>query len=167
MFLDDDDYLFADHIETIMSYLIDAEGYVAAYTIAWEAMIDRKSPLFDCKNLEVPASLNQEYDFEILKTKNFIPIQSIIFKKQLFLERGGFDESLEYLEDWNLWYRYGYQNKFKFISKVTSIFTVTHRLTEFWTRNQKMRASFRDAKSKANLEIEKLNIYSKDTLLTD
>lgn len=156
-FLDDDDYLFADHIETIMSYLINAKGYVAAYSLAWEAMIDKETRLFNCKNLEVPAGLLQEYDYKTLQEKNFIPIQSIIFKKQLFLELGGFDESLEYLEDWNLWYRYGYKNKFKYIPRVTSMYTVTHRLSEFIARNQKMRASYLEAKTKAQARILEIN----------
>lgn len=157
MFLDDDDYLFADHVETIMSFLAAEKEYAAGYSLAWEAMVDKKSKLFDCKNLEVPAGLLQEYDFEILQKRNFIPVQSIIFKKQLFLERGGFDESLNYLEDWNLWYRYGYKNKFKFIPKVTSIYTVTNNLREFLTRHKKMRASYMDAKSKAQVDILRIN----------
>lgn len=157
MFLDDDDYLFADHIETIMSHLINASDCVAAYSLAWEAMVDKESNLFDCKNLEVPAGLLQEYNFEILKTKNFIPIQSIIFKQQLFLDRGGFDESLDYLEDWNLWYRYGYLNKFKYIPKVTSLYTITHKLSDFISRNQKMRASYFDAQSKAQARLLEKN----------
>jgi len=157
MFLDDDDYLFADHIETIMSHLVNASDCVAAYSLAWEAMVDKESNLFDCKNLEVPTGLLQEYDFKVLKTKNFIPIQSIIFERQLFLERGGFDESLDYLEDWNLWYRYGYLNKFKYIPKITSIYTITHKLSEFISRNQKMRAFYFDAQSKAQARLLEKN----------
>ncbi|MBC7203412.1 MAG: glycosyltransferase, partial [Pusillimonas sp.] len=38
MFLDDDDLLFADHIETLVEALSTSHQYVAAYSLAWEVL---------------------------------------------------------------------------------------------------------------------------------
>jgi len=40
------------------------------------------------------------------------------------VERGGFDESLEFLEDWHLWRRYAVGSKFCFVEKTTSLYRV-------------------------------------------
>jgi hypothetical protein len=49
-------------------------------------------------------------------------IQSVLFERQLFLERGGFDEDMDALEDWLLWLRYSEGNEFVYVPKVTSMF---------------------------------------------
>lgn len=41
--------------------------------------------------------------FNQLLTNNFITTSTVLVDKSLFLEHGGFDESLEALEDWKLW----------------------------------------------------------------
>ena len=51
-------------------------------------------------------------------------IQSVLFKRQLFLDRGGFDTDVDYLEDWLLWLRYAFNNTFIFVPKLTSLFRV-------------------------------------------
>ncbi len=125
MFLDDDDLLYADHIETLVDALIHHPDCVAAYSLAW--CVRSRFARDGCvcsERFELPRLFNQPYCYETLKLYNFIPIQSILFKRTLYLERGGFDTSLDLLEDWNLWLRYGYRNQFVFRSKTTSLFRV-------------------------------------------
>lgn len=154
MFLDDDDYLFADHIETIISNLLNNTSAVAGYSLSWEGKIDKSAAYFKYRDLTIPHSINQEYDFNILKIRNFIPIQSIIFSKQLFIERGGFETELDYLEDWNLWYRYGYNNIFQFIPKVTSIYVITDNILELIKRNRNFKQAYSRAKQLAEDSIK-------------
>lgn len=125
MFLDDDDLLFADHVEILTQALEKQAYYCAAYSSAFEV----KTEILKDKNyLEVDFNLIAQHDreigFEALLGINYIPIQCILFKRTLFEERGGFDESLDYLEDWNLWIRYAYANEFKYIRKTTSLYRV-------------------------------------------
>jgi GT2 family glycosyltransferase len=136
LFFDDDDLLFADHIETLATQLYNNQSqYVACYSLAWSTAID-KTLMNICQSPVMASRINQPYNYNKLMENNYIPIQSIIFKKELFNERGGFDESLEYYEDWNLWLRYGYKNEFMFIPKVTSIFTLPADQNEIQKRQK-------------------------------
>ena len=47
-----------------------------------------------------------------------------MFSKQLYKELGGFDTSLEYLEDWDLWVRYAQKTRYSCVEKTTSIYRV-------------------------------------------
>ena len=47
-----------------------------------------------------------------------------MFEKTLFLEHGGFDESLDALEDWDMWVRYSLYTDFICVPKTTSIYRV-------------------------------------------
>ena len=125
LFLDDDDLLFGDHVELLVGALAAEPGSVAAYSFAWEVPTD-VSCLSEGRYMEVdyqiPAVLQEEYDYETLKHHNLMAIQSIMFERELFEKRGGFDEDLEVLEDWILWLCYGYENNIIQIQKVTSLF---------------------------------------------
>ena len=124
MFLDDDDLLFSDHVETLMQCLNGDVSLDAAYSLAFEVttnVSDDKSSYVE-ELLYTPSVFRQVWDYEVMKRHNFIPIQSIIFKKSLYARWGGFDLELDQLEDWNLWLRYGYEGNFKFVEKTTSLF---------------------------------------------
>jgi GT2 family glycosyltransferase len=124
MFLDDDDLLFADHVETLTCALRNEPEAAAAYSLSMEVHTDIAPD--KCSYTErffnTPNLFFQEWDYETLQDHNFIPIQSILFKRSLYLERGGFDTNLDQLEDWNLWLRYGFENRFLYVPKTTSMF---------------------------------------------
>ncbi|BCR05179.1 hypothetical protein DESUT3_22480 [Desulfuromonas versatilis] len=122
MFLDDDDLLYADHVETLISCLLKNPHASAAYSLAFEVQTNIHGRSYEEVSYSSPSVFNQEWNYSVLKDHNFIPIQSILFNKNIYLERGGFDLSLEQLEDWNLWLRYGYRNSFVFVQKTTSLF---------------------------------------------
>ncbi len=121
-FLDDDDFLFHDHIEKLV-YHIQNTHADAVYALAIEAkcVIDPKNQInYKIKQFEMP--IFQEFSRITLSTMNFIPIQAILFKKTLYQKYGGFDLALEYLEDWDLWYRYGINSDFRLLPRVTSVY---------------------------------------------
>lgn len=125
MFLDDDDLLFGDHIEVLANKLYNDPGAVAAYSLAWEVVTDMVSSSEDgYREVEhrVPPSHRQEFDIAVLQKQNFMPIQSVLFDRSLFVERGGFDEDIDVLEDWLLWNRFAQGNHFTHVSKVTSLY---------------------------------------------
>jgi GT2 family glycosyltransferase len=124
MFLDDDDLLFADHVETLIGALRNEPEAAAAYSLSMEVHTDiapDKSSYTE-RFFNIPNLFFQEWDYETLLDHNFIPIQSILFKRSLYVERGGFDTNLDQLEDWNLWLRYGFENRFLYVPKTTSLF---------------------------------------------
>lgn len=125
-FLDDDDLFFADHVEVLVKNIEDSE-YRAAYSYAYETPTIVKSTE-PYKYEEVCHNLvyRQKFNRIALFHHNYIPIQCIMFEKSMFEEYGGFDESLDALEDWDLWVRYALNNDFRSIGKATSIYRVPY-----------------------------------------
>ena len=106
VFLDDDDLLFADHVEVLSKPLLDNPDAVASYALSWEVLTDVKD-LGQGRYVErVPHVLpvmRQDFEFDVLRRYNYLPIQSVLFARHLFDERGGLDEDMDALEDWVLW----------------------------------------------------------------
>lgn len=127
VFLDDDDLLFADHLESLVAALQDT-GLKAAYSLAWEVPTeyagDQPGASYTELTHRVPNVFRQDFDREVLVHHNFLPIQSVLFERSLFEERGGFEEDLHALEDWVLWNKYAVSNSFTFVRKTTSLFRV-------------------------------------------
>lgn len=137
LFLDDDDLLFADHVEVLCAALLKESSAVGAYSPAMEIhtdIVNKETGEYIETQYSFPAGLSQEYSFDKLCQHNYIAIQSILFDRQLYVERGGFDANLDYLEDWNLWVRYGWNNVFVYAPKITSMYRVPASETEFQRR---------------------------------
>jgi GT2 family glycosyltransferase len=125
VFLDDDDLLFAEHIEILVDTLTKNPEIVAAYSLAWDVETDRTflpKGQYSEMSHKIPTPLRQPFDFKILKHHNFMAIQSVLFERQLFQERGGFELDMDALEDWVLWKKYAMNNQFQYVPKVTSIY---------------------------------------------
>jgi GT2 family glycosyltransferase len=155
MFLDDDDLLFSDHIETLMQCLSADATVDAAYSLAFEvttALSEEKDSYVE-ELFFTPPVFHQEWDYEVLRHHNFIPIQSILFKKELYQRWGGFDLTLDQLEDWNLWLRYGYGGNFKFIKKTTSLFRTPTYSNVRAERHALLHEAYEMAKAKAESSI--------------
>ncbi len=162
MFLDDDDLLFPDHIETLVSVLSRDAKLAAAYSLAFEVHTNVNSIIsaYTEYSLSVPAYLQQKWDYQVLQRRNFIPIQSLLFKRELYEKRGGFDTELDQMEDWNLWLRYGYANQFAYIPKTTSMFRVPADDRSRHIRHAQLQASVVDAKWRAISSLERLGLRS-------
>lgn len=123
MFLDDDDLLFADHVSTLMQALRNNSGSVGAYSLAWEVPSKPKAGGGHSEQMPIlHAHFQQSFDSELLRRMNYIPIQAMLFRRSLYLERGGLDPEIDCLEDWNLWNKYAVANCFSYVPKVTSLF---------------------------------------------
>lgn len=123
-FLDDDDLFFADHIEVLVSELENSSSK-AAYAVGLETAIDVKSKepyIYQVKNSRTVH--HQKFDKIMICHHNYIPIQCIMFEKELFTQYGGFDESVDALEDWDLWVRFSLYTDFIYVEKTTSIYRV-------------------------------------------
>lgn len=120
--LDNDDLFYADHIETLMRGFETKPLAVCSYALAWEALGDNVDGITNIASFNLPTSHAQPYSKERFQIENFIPIQAIVFKKDLFTQLGGFNPDLTYLEDWNLWARYAEMGDFVFTPRVTSMY---------------------------------------------
>ena len=160
MFLDDDDLLFADHVEALAGAMLNDEGLSAAYSLAYEVHTrvseDRES--YTEELFHTPHLFRQEWDYEVLSDHNFIPIQAILFKRGLYEQRGGFETDLDQLEDWNLWLRYGYGNRFSFVPKTTSLFRSPSDFSVRSARHTLLHDAYNDAKRRAVSSLKSLGL---------
>ena len=100
-FLDDDDYFYPDHVELLMTELLQHPQA--------DMVLGSSMALFGTLEQAQTALQNMTFDHITLFRMcqmNCIPIQSVLFRKRLFEEYGGLDESLDAHEDWAMWLRY-------------------------------------------------------------
>ena len=123
-FLDDDDLFFADHVEVLVD-TVERTGVAGAYALAWEThteFLDRQHAQY-AEIFHVTRHY-QAFDRITLWHHNYLPIQAVLFNRRLFEQRGGFDEDMDQLEDWNLWTRYTLEDDFVLVEKTTSKYRV-------------------------------------------
>ena len=123
-FLDDDDVLFADHVEVLVTAAL-AAGLKGAYGLAWET----RTVVHDRERADYEETIHatihrQPFDRLALWHHNFLPIQAVIFHRSLYDLHGGFAEDMDQLEDWNLWTRYTLEDDFVLVEKTTSKYRV-------------------------------------------
>lgn len=155
MFLDDDDCLYADHVETLVAELLRDPDAAAAYSLAWEVESIVKNggrEIVEGTYHQVPG-LRQPYDYEKLRQCNYIPIQAILFKADLFKARGGFDTDLDYLEDWHIWQRYAHNNRFVYVPKTTSMYRTPMDKADRARRQQLLDDAYMDVKARSEQAI--------------
>jgi glycosyltransferase involved in cell wall biosynthesis len=120
-FLDDDDLLYPDHLEVLVKTLLEKPEHKAAYTSSFEVKSVYNPDGVTKLRYE---AMDNDYNEQTLHVKNLFPIQAVMFHRDLFNSFGGFDESLELLEDWDLWLRYSTITSFVPVRKTTSEFRV-------------------------------------------
>lgn len=148
-FLDDDDLFYADHVETLVSELEMHPENSVAYSLAFDTPIHvfSQSPY----RYEIKAyncTVNEEFNRLKLLHHNLFPIQAVMFKREVFEELGGFDESLDVLEDWDLWVRYASKYAFRFVKKTTSIYRVPDELNDCANRQRKLDEALTSVRNK-------------------
>jgi glycosyltransferase involved in cell wall biosynthesis len=136
-FLDDDDLFLPNHLEILVQSLQNNRNYQVAYSIAYRipTKITSINP-YKYKEKR-PIIEKQPFNRAFLFQSNYFPIQSILFERSIYLDEGGFDEELDYFEDWDLWVRYSLKNDFLFVPEITS---------KYRTPYEKKEAAQRDAK---------------------
>jgi GT2 family glycosyltransferase len=153
-FLDDDDLLFADHIELLVAKLQEVEISSAVYSAAFEVGTDHLSKGgYDERTISAPAILMQEFSEATLWHHNYMAIQSVMFRRELFDVRGGFDVTLDALEDWNLWLRYAHNNQFSFVPKITSLYRIPASPEVLVRRQADLHTAYELARSRAALQL--------------
>lgn len=124
--LDDDDFLYADHVETILSEILAQGNALAGYAAALEIRTNlEKAPsgnIIGYKEILPYKRFYHAFEFRKLLIQNLTPIQGVLFHRDLFTRHGGLASELENLEDWDLWVRYSQSTRFISIDKTTSGF---------------------------------------------
>ena len=158
-FLDDDDLFFADHVEVLVTQLLKGKNRVA-YSFAFETPIDvlsREPYQYVVKQYR--EEHKEEFNKIMLCHHNYMPIQAIMFEKSLFEEYGGLDESLDALEDWDLWVRYSLHTDFTCVKKTTSIYRVPHNRKDNAGRQKALDEALAVVRNKHKSYIQTASVY--------
>lgn len=147
-FLDDDDLLYADHVENLLA-VAQQEGVPGVYGIGWEVPTEVESEVpLRYRETDWLLRFQMPFNHATLWVENFMPIQCVLFHRRLYERHGGFAEDMDQLEDWNLWTRYTLEDRFVLVDKTTSLYRVPARPEVAERRQQALDQAYRDARAR-------------------
>ena len=113
LFLDDDDWIAAEHISNLVTTLIDNSKVIVAYSST--AKVTEQGDLTDLV-------FNQDYDPVLLMRDNYIPIHAALFRRSVLQQGCRFDPELEIYEDWDFWLQLTQLGNFLHIDVISAFY---------------------------------------------
>ncbi|MEN6386358.1 MAG: glycosyltransferase, partial [Phycisphaerales bacterium] len=118
-YLDDDDIIYPNHIQTLADFLENSE-FKIAYTDAYRILQKKENDSYITISKEIYHS--QDFNREYFLIASYIAVQSIMHEKACLDKTGFFDETLTTHEDLDMWIRLSHWFDFAHIPQVTSEF---------------------------------------------
>lgn len=122
-YLDDDDLFFPDHLETLVTAL-EREGMDVAYTNAYEVIQTPRSEGEGYEEVSRAVKLDFEYNRGRFFRQSYIHLVTFMHARHCTDRVGGFDESLEVLEDLDLYFRLSEDYVFLHIPRTTAEYRI-------------------------------------------
>jgi LmbE family N-acetylglucosaminyl deacetylase len=150
-FLDDDDLFYPEHL----------------VTLAAAAGASSKTPYTDAVSAFVSAGetrsrmriFSTDFDRDLLLVDNYIPLPTLLLRRDDFLDLGGFDPAFDLFEDWDFLIRLAQRGDFTHVPRVTCEIRHVEGAGSITLENPEGSARFRAAK---------MQVWSKHrALLTD
>ncbi len=113
MLLDDDDWLYPDHVATLVAALADERLGRAAY-----AGIEAVEP----ESSRVVHTYDEPFDAIKLCFVNYIPLHAMLFARSLFEEGCRLDPALDLFEDWDLWLQLAERTSIRSLPRVSAAY---------------------------------------------
>lgn len=129
-YLDDDDYFYAWHLETMVAALLNRPAYLLAYADSiegWCVIADGEHRVTSIRPIV------WEYDRALILRGNHIPNLAVVHRRKLSDVTGPYDTSLPIYEDWDMLRRFSAHTDFLHVPIVTSEW---HRHTNLESRNR-------------------------------
>jgi LmbE family N-acetylglucosaminyl deacetylase/glycosyltransferase involved in cell wall biosynthesis len=115
-FLDDDDLFYPEHLQTLANAA--QSSHAAWYTDAVSAFL-RPAESGAYETYSRMRLFAQDYDRELLLVDNYIPLPTLLMRRDAFLDLGGFDATFDLFEDWDLLLRLSQRGDFLRIPRLT------------------------------------------------
>lgn len=115
-FLDDDDLFYPEHLATLAN--APRSSHAAWYTDAVSAFL-RPAETGAYETHSRMRIYAHDFDRELLLVDNYIPLPSLLFRREHFLDLGGFDRTFDLFEDWDFLIRLSQRGDFLRIPRVT------------------------------------------------
>lgn len=118
IFLDDDDWIEADHIDTLIQAIKKHPEVKVVYSGA-KCVDENKNPL--------PTKFSSSFDRIQLIAGNYIVIHAALFARELLNLGCRVDETLDLYEDWDFWIQLSMHTDFLFVEKLSAVYRITQR----------------------------------------
>lgn len=117
-FLDDDDLIYEHHFNVLSKGMSETKGELV-YSDALSSIYEynEEKGIYELKDKVI--SYSMDFDPDILLYDNYIPLNTILFNRELFYSFGFFNENLEKFEDWELLIRFSRKIPFYHIKQLT------------------------------------------------
>ncbi len=122
-FLDDDDLQYPDHLATMVTKL-EARGMKVGYSDAHRIDQQRDGPEGPWREVSRSVPYSEDFSRIGLFRRAYIHLVTVVFHRECVERLGGFDESLEVLEDWDLFFRFAQDYDFLHVPEVTTAFRI-------------------------------------------
>jgi GT2 family glycosyltransferase len=122
-FLDDDDEFYPEHLATLASFLChqaEQREYKVSYTDSHLAKVAVTQDPTGLIETEKFVFFSQDFSFDQLLLENYVPLNCLLFETLVLRSVGGFDESFDLYEDWDLLIRVACRGPFYHIERVTA-----------------------------------------------
>jgi LmbE family N-acetylglucosaminyl deacetylase/glycosyltransferase involved in cell wall biosynthesis len=117
-FLDDDDLYYPEHLATLAGAAAQAPNKSAWYTDALSAFL-RVGESGAYETYSRQRIFSEDFDRDLLLADNYIPLPTVLFRRDSFLDLGGFDRDFDLFEDWDLLIRLAQRGDFVHIPRLT------------------------------------------------
>lgn len=117
-FLDDDDLIYEHHFNVLSKGIIET-GADLVYTDALSSIYEYNEEKGVNELKDKIISYSMDFDPDILLYDNYIPLNTVLFNKELFFSFGFFNENLEKFEDWEILIRFSRKIPFYHIKQLT------------------------------------------------
>src|SRR4030042_4085414 len=119
-FLDDDDEFYPEHLVTLVSSL-EHNDYEVAYTDSLMVYKEYDPHTHELNNeVKKEVAFSQDFNYDRLVFENYIPLMCLLFARRPLVTSGGFENSFDLYEDWDLLIRIGNKYPFHHIRQITS-----------------------------------------------
>jgi glycosyltransferase involved in cell wall biosynthesis len=122
-YLDDDDLYHPHHLETHVEFLDRHKDLRVSYSDAYEA-VQRRRPDGTYETVDRQVKLSQDFHPMRFFAGCYIHIVTFVHARECVDRAGAFDESLEVLEDFDLFFRLAQDYVFGHINKVTAEYRI-------------------------------------------
>ena len=140
VFLDDDDFFYPDHLSNLIAQTQSGNNPIV-YSWSEQRSIERAEDGHIIKTGRIKRIRRESFSLLHLIAGNYIPINAVLFHRSLHEKAGGFDDDLEYLEDWLLWLRYAAHVPFwPCTRKATAVYNVALNKKSYASRRKIIRS---------------------------
>ena len=137
-FLDDDDLYYPEHLATL--------GNAQRRSNPLATYSDAVSTLVSAAGREALRTYCRDFDRELLLVDNYIPLPTLLFRRNDFIDLGGFDPAFDLFEDWDFLIRLAQRGDFVRVPRITCEIRHIEGTGSIVSANPEGSQTFRDAK---------------------